>query len=51
MNLNKVFTGLVVSLYTIDIYDIIVIQDPHGELVAIRVEEFEDPIEPLPLDS
>lgn len=51
MNLNRLFTGLVVSLYTIDIYDILVIQDPDGELISIRVEEFEDPIDPLPLDT
>lgn len=51
MNINKIFTGLVISLYTVDIYDIMIIQDPYGELVAIRVEEFEEPADPLPLDS
>ena len=39
------------SLYTIDIYDIVVIQDPDGNCISIRIEEFEDPADPLPLDS
>ncbi len=51
MNLNRLLTGLVVSLYTIDIYDILVIQDPDGNCISIRIEEFEDPIDPLPLDT
>jgi|TARA_B110000908_G_C10230319_1_gene440221 hypothetical protein len=51
MNLNRIFNGLVVSLYTIDIYDIVVIQDPDGNCISIRIEEFEDPADPLPLDS
>lgn len=51
MNLNRIFNGLVVSLYTIDIYDIVVIQDPDGNCISIRIEEFDDPADPLPLDS
>lgn len=51
MNINRIFNGLVISYYTIDIYDIVVMQDPNGDCISIRIEEFEDPAEPLPLDS
>ena len=42
MNLNRLFRGFVVSYYTIDIYDIVIIQDPYGNLVALRVEEYDE---------
>ena len=51
MNINRIFNHLVISMYTIDIYDILIIQDSEGKLVTIRVEEYEDPADPLPLDS
>tara|TARA_R110001592_G_scaffold129419_3_gene341933 strand:+ start:6612 stop:6776 length:165 start_codon:yes stop_codon:yes gene_type:complete len=36
-----IFSRLVVTYYTIDIYDVLVIQDPDGELLSIKIEEYE----------
>ena len=35
------FPGFVVSYYSINIYEILVIQDKKGELISIKIEEYE----------
>lgn len=35
------FEQLVLSYFTIDIYDILIIQDTDGELLSIKIEEYE----------
>tara|TARA_R110002020_G_scaffold6390_7_gene27240 strand:- start:2278 stop:2394 length:117 start_codon:yes stop_codon:yes gene_type:complete len=34
-------TGLVLSYFTIDIYDILIVQDDEGELLTIKIEEYD----------
>ncbi len=36
-----IFTKLVVTYYTIDIYDILIIQETNGDLLTIKIEEYE----------
>ena len=35
------FHNLVLSYYTIGIYDILIIQEPNGEVLTIKIEEYE----------
>tara|TARA_R110002012_G_C11410488_1_gene586937 strand:+ start:463 stop:627 length:165 start_codon:yes stop_codon:yes gene_type:complete len=35
------FSSLVVSYYSIDIYDILILQTPDGELLSLKIEEYE----------
>ena len=35
------FSNLVVTYYTIDEYDILIIQEPNGDLLTIKIEEYE----------
>tara|TARA_Y100001937_G_scaffold126601_1_gene196268 strand:- start:5346 stop:5510 length:165 start_codon:yes stop_codon:yes gene_type:complete len=35
------FSLLVVSYYNIDIYEILIIQSPSGDLLSIKIEEYE----------
>jgi hypothetical protein len=42
MLINRMFHGLVISYYTIDIYDIIIIQDHDGQLISLRIEEYDE---------
>ena len=41
-NLNRIFHGLVVSYFTVGIYDIIIIQNSMGDLITIRIEEYDE---------
>jgi len=35
------FSRLVISYFTIDIYDILVIQDDDGEFLSIKIDEYD----------
>ena len=36
------FTELVLSYFTIDIYDILIIQDEEGECLTVKVDEYDN---------
>ena len=36
-----IFKSLVVSFYHINMYDILIIQEPNGALLTIKIEEYE----------
>ena len=36
-----IFKSLVLTYYTVDIYDILIIQEPNGALLTIKIEEYE----------
>ena len=36
-----IFKSLVVSFYHINMYDILIIQTPYGELLSLKIEEYE----------
>ena len=35
------FPGLVLSYFSIDLYELIIIQDPYGNLLTLKIEEYE----------
>ena len=37
----ELFASLVVSYYSIDIYEILIIQDEKGKLLSIKIDEYE----------
>ena len=39
--MTELFTELVISYHSIDIYDILVIQDEEGKLLSIKIDEYE----------
>lgn len=36
-----IFPGLVLSYYSIDIYEILIVQDSKGELITVKIDEYE----------
>ena len=36
-----IFPGLILSYYSVDIYDILIIQNSKGELITIKIDEYE----------
>jgi hypothetical protein len=36
-----IFSSLILTYYTIDIYDILIIQETDGTLLTIKIEEYE----------
>lgn len=36
-----IFPGLVLSYFSIDIYEVLVVQDSSGNLLTIKIEEYE----------
>ena len=35
-----IFPGLVLSYYSMDIYEILIIQDSKGELITVKIDEY-----------
>ena len=35
-----IFPGLVLSYYSIDIYEILIVQDSKGELITVKIDEY-----------
>lgn len=35
------FPGLVLTYFSIDIYEILVVQNPNGNLITIKIDEYE----------
>ena len=35
-----IFSGVVLSYYSIDIYEILIIQDSKGKLITIKIDEY-----------
>jgi len=38
----KILESLVITYWTVGPYDIIIIQDPHGDFIDLRIEEYEE---------
>tara|TARA_A100001201_G_scaffold94659_1_gene82037 strand:+ start:1015 stop:1185 length:171 start_codon:yes stop_codon:yes gene_type:complete len=39
--MNGIFSTLVVTFHSLNMYDILIIQDTNGELLSIKIEEYE----------
>ena len=41
MRFGQIFDNLILTYYSIEMYDILIIQDCNGSLMSIKIEEYE----------